>query len=69
MSTLKSDTVEALRNLLDTVVPDFNVFGYNKERAIAELLKRAQKEPLMTKLRLHLIYVELKKLADNGGLL
>jgi len=68
-STLSPETVTALENLLDAVVPDFSILGYNKQRAIKEILEGTKKDPLMTKIRLHLIYTELKKLADNGGLL
>jgi len=75
--TLSSKTVEALDKIVDMVLPysvDWSqvkdhITGYNREKAKAKVLEKAKGDPLFTKIRLHLIYVELKKLADNGGLL
>jgi len=74
---LKAETVEALEKIVDMILPysvDWSevkdhITGYNREKAKAKFMEKAKGDPLFTKIRLNLIYVELKKLADNGGLL
>jgi len=41
--------------------------GYNKARAVKQLVEAASQDPLITRLKLHMVYAELKRLFDNGG--
>jgi len=67
--------IEAVRKIAELVAPEHvslgeltrYMGGYNKQKAVEHVVEAAKKDPLMTKVRLHLIYTELRKLADNGG--
>jgi len=67
----------ALERILDAVMPQKvsltdvkeHLGGYDREKAKEKIIQAAMRDPLLTKIKLHLIYVELKKLANNGGLL
>ena len=75
--SLSEECVSALRNVAETVFPHRislkditrHARGYNREVAIEQLIEKAKESPDMTKLKLYIIYTELKKVADNGGLL
>jgi len=67
--------LQAVERIAEAVFPDRISFtdirqhlgGYNKAKAIKQLVEAASKDPLITKLKLHMIYAELKRLFDNGG--
>jgi len=44
-------------------------FPYSKTKAVERVVEAARQDPLLTKIRLHIIYTELRDLANNGGLL
>jgi len=46
-----------------------HVTGYSKQKAVEQVVEAAKKDPLFTRIRLHIIYSELRELANNGGLL
>jgi len=68
---------QAVKRLAETLLPDSiswedvkdHIPKYDKAKAVREVVLRAQRDPFFTKLKLHIIYTELKELADNGGLL
>jgi len=72
-----SEMEAALERILDAVMPQKvsladvkeHLGGYNRKKAMEKIIQAAMREPLLTKIKLHLIYVELKKLANNGGLI
>ena len=41
--------------------------GYNKTKAIEQLVERAREDPIITKVRLMAIYANLEDLFNNGG--
>jgi len=67
----------ALERILEAVMPQSvsvadvkeHLTGYNRKKAMEKIIQAAMREPLLTKIKLHLIYVELRKLANNGGLI
>lgn len=75
--SLSEECVKALENIGRTVLPSRINFkdvtkhlrGYNKERAIEQMIEGAKRDPLMTRLKLFLVLTELEKLKNNGGLL
>jgi len=77
VSTLNESCVKALEKIGEIVFPDKielrdvtqHLRGYNKEKAIEQLIERAREDPLMTRLKLFLVWTELDKLKNNGGLL
>jgi len=78
MSQNQNEELEkALENILNAVMPQSvslsdvkdHLTGYNRKKAMEKILQAAMREPLFTKIKLHTIYVELRKLADNGGLI
>jgi len=77
-NTSESNELEAvLERILDAVMPQSvsladvkdHLGGYNRNKAKEKIIQAAMREPLLTKIKLHLIYVELMKLANNGGLM
>ena len=67
---------EAIEKLADVLLParipltdlKAHLKGYNKDKAVKQVVERARAEPLITKIRLHLIYARLEDLFNNGGL-
>jgi len=77
-STLKSDEplYDAIKRLADLMLPASislqdvaKQFPYSKSKAVEQVVEAARQDPLLTKIRLHIIYTELRNLANNGGLL
>ena len=53
--------LQALREILDVVVPNFSILGYNKEKFIDRLVKEASKNGNITSLQLRTIYTTLRR--------
>lgn len=75
--SLNEHCIEALEKIGQLVFPDSinwksvtkHLRGYNKEKAIQQMIEAAKKDPLLTRLKLFLVFTELEKLKNNGGLL
>ena len=75
--SLSEECVKALENIGRTVFPSRINFkdvtkhlrGYNKERAIEQMIEGAKQDPVMTRMKLFVVFTELEKLKNNGGLL
>ena len=53
--------LQALREILDLIVPSFNILGYNKPKFINRLVKEASKDGNITSLQLRTIYLRLRR--------
>ena len=67
------ETIESLADLLLPDVIPFNevrqhLKGYDKKKAIHQIVERAREEPAITRLRLWIVYGKLDELLNNGGL-
>ncbi|NVM23524.1 MAG: hypothetical protein HWN68_17295 [Desulfobacterales bacterium] len=75
--SLNEHCVEALRRIGEIVFPDSiswkavtkHLRGYDKERAIEQMIEGAKRDPLLTRLKLFCVFTELERLKNNGGLL
>ena len=67
---------ETIESLADLLLPETLPFsevrqhlkGYDKSVAIRQIVERARQDPLITRLRLWLVYGKLDELLNNGGL-
>ena len=70
---LMCKTIEELGNLL---LPERiplselkgHLKGYKKAKAVEQLVERARADPIITKVKLHLVYARLQYFFNNGGL-
>lgn len=53
--------LQALRDILDVVVPNFSLFGYNKQKFIDRMVKEAGKDQNMTSLKLRTVFTTLRR--------
>lgn len=53
--------LKALREILDMIVPNFNILGYNKQKFINRLVKEASNNGDITSLQLRTIYTTLRR--------
>lgn len=68
---------QAVKRLAEVMLPDSiswddvkdHIPKYDKAKAVHEVVLRARRDPIFTKMKLYIVYTELKQLADNGGLL
>jgi len=77
MFDLSEEALKSIESLAELMLPDridlsdirAHLRGYSKRKAVEEVVERAKRDPLITKLKLGIAYTELRKLAQNGGLL
>jgi len=74
--SLSESCIKALEKMGEIVFPDKiewkdiskHMKGYDKEKAIGQMVEAAKRDPAMTRLKLFMLYTELQHLANNGGL-